>query len=661
MKTRKQRFFVSDFETTVYEGQEDTQVWAAACVEMYTEDVSIFHSIDELFEYFFNLNENIVCFFHNLKFDGEFWIYYLIQKLHYTLACEEGEMANDFKWLEDKDMPHKSFKCSITNLGQWYTVTIKNKNKTIQLRDSLKLLPFSVKQIGKDFKTKHQKLNMKYEGFRYPGCEITDEEKQYIANDVLVVKEALEIAFNEGHNKLTIGACCLSEFKKTIGGKYFNNIFPNLYEEELDNNLYGSPNVGEYIKKSYRGGWCYVVEEKRGKLFKNGLTADVNSLYPSVMYSGSGCSYPIGLPTFWKGNYIPDEAYNKYYFVRLKTRFYLNPGYLPFIQIKNSFKYKSTQMLRTSDIYNKEDGMYYAFQKDLDGQIKPCTVTMTMTCTDFKRFIEFYELLDFEILDGCYFNKKIGLFDDYIDKYKKIKMTSKGAIRTLAKLFLNNLYGKMAASTNSSFKVPFIKEDKSVGFRSVEAYDKKPGYIPIGSAITSYARDFTIRAAQKNYHGVDKPGFIYADTDSIHCDLKPEELIDIPVDDNAFSHWKLESYWDEGIFIRQKTYMEHVTHENGTPIEPHYEIKCAGMPDKCKALFLQSMTNPITDYETQKDKLIPELKDVDLSQKEIEFISKKKEKEDFNVGLIVPGKLVPTHIKGGVLLQQTTYELREIY
>ena len=30
-------------------------------------------------------------------------------------------------------------------------------------------------------------------------CNIT--EKEYIANDVLVVKEALEIMFTEGHNK----------------------------------------------------------------------------------------------------------------------------------------------------------------------------------------------------------------------------------------------------------------------------------------------------------------------------------------------------------------------------------------------------------------------------------------------------------------------------
>jgi hypothetical protein len=73
-------------------------------------------------------------------------------------------------------------------------------------------------------------------------------------------------------------------------------------------------------------------------------------------------------------------------------------------------------------------------------------------------------------------------------------------MRTLAKLFLNNLYGKMASSTNSSFKVAVTKEDGSIGYLNAVEHDKKPGYIPIGSAITSYARNFTIRAAQANYH-----------------------------------------------------------------------------------------------------------------------------------------------------------------
>ena len=37
-------------------------------------------------------------------------------------------------------------------------------------------------------------------------------------------------------------------------------------------------------------------------------------------------------------------------------------------------------------------------------------------------------------------------------------MNSKGAMRTLAKLFLNNLYGKLASSTKSSFKKAYVNK-----------------------------------------------------------------------------------------------------------------------------------------------------------------------------------------------------------
>ena len=651
MRTRKSRYFACDFETTVFKGQTYTEVWASASVELYTEDVNIFHSIKEQFDYFKSLNCNICCYYHNLKFDGSFWLSFLLVDLGLQQAYIQGdkENINSISFLRTKDMPNNSFSYSISNMGQWYTITIKINNKIIEIRDSLKLLPFSIKAIGKSFKTKHQKTEMEYEGFRYAGCEITDKEKDYIANDVLVLKEGLEIMFNDGHNRLTIGACCLSEFKKTVGDYEWQNYFPDIYEIELDKSIYGSSTAGEYVNKSYRGGWCYVVKNKAKKIYRNGTTADVNSLYPSMMSSESGNYYPIGKPHFWKGDYIPEEAKinNRYFFVRLKTRFYIKDGMLPFIQEKRTLLYKGNESLTTSDIYNPKDGKYYPYFKDFDGTIKPAIVELTLTMTDYYLIKEHYHLLETEILDGCWFYSEIGLFDEYIEKYKKIKMESEGALRTEAKLFLNNLYGKMASSKNSSFKVAYVKEDKSLGFFTVLQFEKKAGYIPVGSAITSYARNFTIRTAQMNYYGENERGFIYADTDSIHCDLQPEELKGVKVHPSNFCCWKLESQWDIAYFSRQKTYIEHITHEDCKPIEnPYYCIKCAGMPDKCKDLFLKSLEGYIP---TEEDKYTDE---------EIEFISTKRELADFDIGLTVPSKLRPKRIRGGVLLVETTYKMR---
>lgn len=649
MKHKKYRYFVGDFETTVYEGQERTEVWASACVEMYTENVAIFHSIDEQFAYFTTLKSNIVCYYHNLKFDGQFWMDYLIKVLKFKQAYDNySDDIQKMVWKKDKEMCNNSFKYCISDMGQWYYIIIKVNGYTIELRDSLKLLPFAVKRIGESFKTKHQKLDMEYTGYRYAGCEITDEEKHYISNDVLVVKEALEIMFNEGHNDLTIGSCCLTEYIKSIGRQDYNMFFPDVYDIKLDKqHTYAT--VGDWIKKSYRGGWCYLVKGKENKVFNSGTTADVNSLYPSMMSSESGNRYPVGKPTFWYGNYIPDKALknNMYYFVRIKTRFYLKENMLPFIQIKGSFLYKLNEMLESSDFVDRKTGKHYTHYRDTDGTIKDTRVEMVLTMTDYELVKEHYELVDFEIIDGCYFYSEIGLFDDYIEKYKNIKMNSKGAKRELAKLFLNNLYGKMASSKNSSFKVAVIKDDGSIGYRAVERYDKQPGYIPVGSAITSYARNFTIRSAQKNYYGKDKRGFIYADTDSIHCDLEPEEIKGINVHPTQFCCWKLEANWDEGLFVRQKTYIEHVIAEDCKPIDnPYYNVKCAGMPEKCKQLFLKSMQG------VEENELLQ------FNNEEQEFLKTKRTLQDFKVGLVVPSKLMPKRIDGGVLLVETTYEMR---
>lgn len=634
------KIFACDFETTVYDDQKETEVWSSALVELNTENVIIHTSIEHTFFFLKSLKDDVLCWYHNLKFDGAFWIDYLLR------IVEMKQAIIDDKWVEDEHMENETFKYMISDRGQWYNIIIKTSNHYIVIRDSVKLFPFSLKELGKAFKTKHQKLDMEYKGIRHKNEIIKENEKEYIRNDVLVLKEALEFMLENGHDKSTIGSNCLSEFKRGYDKKDYQMFFPQLEEIPLLPE-YGTENVDKYIRKSYRGGWCYLVEEKANRIYESGITADVNSLYPSMMSSESGNAYPVGQPFFWKGNFLHEKTKqaNTYYFVRFKCRFEIKDGYLPFIQIKNNPLYEPTKMLRTSDFYNKKNDTYYRYI-NINGKKVECKVELSLTKTDFILFQEHYNVYDLEILDGVWFYTMIGLFDNYINKYKKQKMESTGAMRTLAKLFLNNLYGKEATNDDSSFKIAYLNEDGEVKFRNVEEHEKKCGYIAIGSAITSYAREFTIRTAQKNYHGVNKRGFIYADTDSIHCDLEPEELVDVPLHPTEFCHWALESTWDKGLFVRQKTYLERVVEQDLKPCEPYVNVTCAGMPSKCKDLFIRSTQG----YKpTKEDKYTPE---------ELHFLSKKRDIADFKVGLEVPGKLLPKRIKGGVILCETTFQIR---
>lgn len=650
---KKYRYFVGDFETTVYEGQTSTEVWASAVVPFHSENVKVLGSIEDTFLYLKRLHCNLIIYYHNLKFDGSFWLDFLINKMHMKEAIQYIGDEDDvtLEWDKPYEMENNTFLYSISDRGQWYRIILKLNGHFIEIRDSLKLLPFSVKEIGKGFKTKHQKLEMEYKGYRYANCVITPKEREYIANDVLVVKEALEIMYSEGHSKLTIGSCCMDEFKKLYKEEYLENMFPDLTEIGIDSDIFTQETADLFIRKSYKGGWCYLVKGKESKVFGHGTTADVNSLYPSMMHSESGNRYPTGVPTFWAGNYIPQCAKmnNRYYFVRIKTRFYLKKGKLPFIQVKGSPLYRGTESLESSDYINRKTGTRSIYYIDKTGQWHDTRVELTLTMTDYVLFKEHYNVTDFEIIGGCYFETRIGIFDEYINKYREIKMREKGAKRQIAKLFLNNLYGKFASNTDSSFKFALPNEENSLSFKYIEEYNKKAGYIAVGSAITSYARNFTIRSAQKNFYGADKRGFIYADTDSIHCDLLPDEIKGIKVDDNAFCCWKLETCWDEGIFVRQKTYIEHVIMENLKPIDKaFYLIKCAGMPDRCKNIFNRALKGELV-WDDEK-----------MSDINRELINRKPmcTLEDFKVGLKIYGKLIPKRIAGGIVLEETTYELR---
>lgn len=665
------RLFACDFETTVYEGQTNTEVWSSALAELKEDNVLVHHSIDETLDYLINLSENVTLFYHNLKFDGSFWLDYLINNPRYKQAFTWfDEEHKNGEWIDDKKMKPNTYKYLISAMGQWYTFTIKTEyGYTITLKDSYKLLPFSLEDVGKAFKTEHRKLEMEYTGYRYSGCEITPEEMEYIKNDVLVLKEALEFMFSQGHTRLTIGSNCLAEFKNmpmadwNLGHPSYDWFFPNLEDLQLDADVYGSDNVDAYIRRSYSGGWCYIVPEKANKIIHNGHTADVNSLYPSVMHSESGSKYPINTPTFWSGNYIPNDARgdNKFFFVRFKCSFKIREGMLPFVHIRHSLLYDSNENLTTSDIRLRKDtknhkaGDYVKSIRLKDGSIVTNVVTLTMTEVEYNLFMEHYEVQDFEILDGCWFYAITGLFDPYVDKWGNVKQTSEGAMRTLAKLFLNNLYGKMASSSDSSFKVAF-KDEKGIHFKEVRANDKEIGYIAIGSAITAWARNFTIRTAQKNYHGANERGFIYADTDSIHCDLDVEELVDVPVHPTAFCHWKIENTWDTAIFVRQKTYIEHVIEEDLKAIDkPYYLVKCAGMPSHCKKLFVHSVTQDFNNCPLT-EKLWKEYNK--LTDEGKQFVLEKRTLEDFCLGLTVPEKLMPRRIDGGILLMNTTYQMR---
>lgn len=132
-------------------------------------------------------------------------------------------LNNDFKYVEErKDFDSKTFSSLISELGQFYQITVifKKLNKRYikaTFFDSLKIIPMPVKQIAKSFNLPISKLEIDYKQKREIGHELTPEEIDYIKNDVQIVAMALKTLFDKDLTKMTSASNALHDFKKLTG------------------------------------------------------------------------------------------------------------------------------------------------------------------------------------------------------------------------------------------------------------------------------------------------------------------------------------------------------------------------------------------------------------------------------------------------------------
>lgn len=538
------RRYICDFETTTDEN--DCRVWLWGSVDVDNDSVLKY---DNSMESFIAWCESTceIGYFHNLRFDGEFIINWL---LHNGYKYSDSGRAKTFTGL-------------VSDMGQWYSLDIcfgytetkKRKKKHMVLYDSLKKLPFPVKVIAKAFGLDVMKGEIDYHAFRDTDHQADDEELAYLKNDVQIVARALKTQLDQGLKKMTNGSDAFGDFVATISTSQFNNYFPVLSLE-----------IDSLLRKAYRGGFTWLNPVYEDKDVGEGIVFDVNSLYPSqMMYR----ELPVGMPVLFEGRYVEDERY-PLWIQEINVMFEVKKDHIPTIQIKGSRWFQGNEYLDSSE------GLM---------------VKLFVTNIDMELIEKHYDLLAIEYVQGWKFQKRKGIFDTYINKWMYVKMTETGAKKTLAKLMLNSLYGKFATNPDITGKIPYLKPDGSTGWRKANGEwekDEKTGeikwvlkehlkeyrdpvYTAMGIFITSWARYTTISAAQLCF----PERLIYCDTDSIHLTGTeiPDVIKDI-VDPNKLGYWKHESTFERARFIRQKTYVEQ--------IDGKLDVKCAGMPDACK-------------------------------------------------------------------------------
>lgn len=581
--------YSADFETTTQDS--DCRVWAwGYCNIEDPDNVKLGNSIHSFMR---ELKEQGgIYYFHNLKFDGNFILYWLFK--------------NGYSWIKDtKCLNPGQFTTLISDMGTWYTITIQMKptetgvTNKVEIRDSLKIIPLSVEEIPKAYGLEESKLTLDYNAHREIGHILTPHEEEYIKADIIIVAKAIDFMLKHGQKKLTSASNALADFKKRYKSKEYKKLFPEL-------NIRADAD----IRKSYKGGWTYLNPKFKNEDVAEGSVYDVNSMYPWAM---KYCLLPWGAPVYFTGNYKKQDNY-PLYILNFTCEFRLKPGKFPSIQLKKNRYFAENEYIMSSEV-------------DYGNEKKSIPITLVLTSVDYELFLHNYKVWNVEYHGGYMFKAKHGMFTEYIDYWyeqkTEAKRTGNKGLERIAKLMLNSLYGKFGARMDGKSKIPYYDNiNDIVRYRQSETEERKGGYLPVATFITSYCRDKIIRAAE-----VCGERFIYADTDSVHIKgLEPVPEMD--VDEYRLGAFKLEETFKRARFIRQKTYLEiydKMNKKNGK-IEEVMNLKCCGMPEKMKASVSEEDFYEGAVFDSAKNsKFVP--------------------------------KLVPRVVPGGVILKETTFQI----
>lgn len=494
---------------------------------------------------------DIVLYWHNLKFDGS----YLVNWLH----------DNGYKWASKATEP-MTYSVLVTERNQWFMGSMVTQDGyTIEFRDSLKKIPLKVSAIAKAYKLPMSKGEIDYKAKRPIGYQATPEEISYIHRDTEIVARAIKIHFDQGMTSLTAPADAMADYKSMVD---FDALFtPRWWRTHKS--------AERFCRDAYCGGISWVNPEIRGKTVRHGRVFDYNSMYPSVM---TMYEYPVGYPVHWFDR-PPDDM--SLWIAKIKV---------------DNLRRKVGAPACIRDPYKHE-----WIEWDFYGEIN-------ITNIDYQLLIDNYDFDTIEIIEGYSFRAKKGIFDCFIDKWRKIKQGSTGPMRQLAKLMLNSFYGKFGSNPRRMRKHPEFDDEGIVHWKCDPAEDGGTVFsVAVAAFVTAYAR----RELVEGIHNCE--GFCYCDTDSVHCasiDGKAAKFTG-KTHPTEFGFWKEESRFVRARFLRQKTYIEE---------EPsgHLNIAACGCPES--------------------------------SKKYITF-------DNFEIGASFKGKLMPKMRKGGVELIEKRFTI----
>lgn len=419
----------------------------------------------------------------------------------------------------------------------------KSEYRKCSFRDNLLLFPSSIKKMGEIISKHYQKFyefdkakadnwfHKKQLSSNYTKTESYEtiqeleedgNELEYLFTDCFILLKWLELMeeyIPRTKWKLTIGATSYAYWESMIGKSLIEsqiqrgeirvyshnaNFKSYIYRERI----YKEKKMGELLLKQllptdwldqqcpydktithhqfiftkfYTGGMTQVNEEYRGRYIKGATFVDITSSYPTQMDSQQ--FIPYGTPVFKKTKGYDYGLYR----VDIKKKVSTNNS-LPFIFDTRNIKREYLKEL-------KKGAILYL------NEIK------------LKAFKKYYNVKDEDIVvKPLYYFKSIpatAVFNEYITYWFNIKKQAKKdgneILESIAKLFLNSLYGKFGTK-----KLLVTKHWLFQQWFTETVIQKSKYFLPIADAITTMGALYVVDGCGNLYHL-----FIYMDTDSM--------------------------------------------------------------------------------------------------------------------------------------------------
>lgn len=551
MSIRPAVLYGSDFETNPpRDGAVNVWLWSI----VRASDLAYIcgETIEEWYEEVMKLS-GIVAF-HNLKFDGQFIMDYLIRNgipfdTKHTIVDAESHIP--------------------------YRIALRDD---LFIQDTMRVHMGSLQKMAKSYGLDGKSEPADFTIYHEYG-HATEKEIKYVIQDSRIVAQVLKIdcEVNDGYIALTGAGFAKRQYVNWLkksglvmtnglghgkGDKpdeLLNQIFPHKIE-----NLETGEQWQDLARMSYMGGLCLVKDGYEQKVNGKTYTYDVNSAYPYQMCK----PLPVG-----EGRVT--TKYDNYNFgiYFLKCSFSHN-NTCPIIHNVRAYHPHLPRINLEEQHFNFYGNSDYL--KDFSGYL-------VLTSIEIDYLLEYADLHIEEIIQGYVFTTIDGVFKDYIvnvyEERQRIKRTEPVKAEFL-KLMMNALYGKFGSGEKYGCEFEIDEHNHYHEKLNRNEVDYPWAYTPIATAITGYERVYIATIISKNWDG-----FVYTDTDSIHL-IKPHIEGTMWINQKELGALKCESISDQSKYIRPKCYV-HINEREydnlGNEVECHpIVVKCGGMPANIK-------------------------------------------------------------------------------